>query len=53
MGGYPNYLQDNPQEDIGGMDLDFNGGPLNFIIWAQDLKTGISHESWLGGFVHK
>lgn len=66
MGGYPNYLQDDPrlydegegwadcdtlliqlyddtydypQEDIGDMDLDLNGGPLNFIIRAQDLKN--------------
>lgn len=66
MGGYPNYLQDDPrlydegegwadcdtlliqlyddtydypQEDIGDMDLYLNGGPLNFIIRAQDLKN--------------
>lgn len=39
MGGYLNYLQDDPQEDIGGMDLDLNGGPLNFVIRAQDLKN--------------
>lgn len=66
MGGYPNYLQDDPrlydegegwadcdtlllqlyddtydypQEDIDDMDLSLNGGPLNFIIRAQDLKN--------------
>lgn len=66
MGGYPNYVQDDPrlyddgeewadcdtlllqlyddtydypQEDIGYMDLYLNGGPLNFIIRAQDLKN--------------
>ena len=66
MGGYPNYLQDdprlydkgegwaecdtlllqlyddtydNPQDDIGGMDLSLNGGPLNFIIRAEDLRN--------------
>ncbi len=66
MGGYPNYLQDDPrlydkgegwaecdtlllqlyddtydypQDDIGGMDLSLNGGPLNFIIRAEDLRN--------------
>lgn len=66
MGGYPNYLQDDPrlydegegwaecdtlllqlyddtydypQDDIGGMDLNLNGGPLNFIIRAEDLHN--------------
>ena len=28
-----------PQEDIGDMDLYLNGGPLNFIIRAQDLEN--------------
>ncbi len=28
-----------PQEDIGEMDLYLNGGPLNFIIRAEDLKN--------------
>ena len=27
-----------PQEGIGGMDLDLNGGPINFVIRAEDLK---------------
>ena len=66
MGGYPNYLQDDPrlydegegwvdcdtlllqlyddtydypQEDIGGMDLNLNGGPINFIIRAEGLNN--------------
>lgn len=66
MGGYPNYLQDDPrlydegegwaecdtlllqlyddtydypQEDIDDMALNLNGGPINFIIRAQDLKN--------------
>lgn len=65
IGGYPNYLQDDPrlydegegwaecdvlllqlyddtyqfsQDDIGGMDLELNGGPINFVIRANDLK---------------
>lgn len=29
---------DYPQEEIEGMDLDLNGGPLNFVIRAGDLK---------------
>ena len=28
-----------PQEDIDGMDLDLNGGPINFVIRAEDLKN--------------
>lgn len=28
-----------PQEDIGDMDLYLNGGPINFIIRAADLKN--------------
>ncbi len=28
-----------PQEDINGMDLDLNGGPINFVIRAEDLKN--------------
>ncbi|MDE6917826.1 MAG: DUF1963 domain-containing protein, partial [Lachnospiraceae bacterium] len=28
-----------PQEDIGDMDLDLNGGPVNFVIRAEDLKN--------------
>lgn len=28
-----------PQEDIGEMDLYLNGGPLNFLIRAEDLKN--------------
>lgn len=28
-----------PQEGIGGMDLDLNGGPVNFVIRAEDLKN--------------
>lgn len=67
LGGYPNYLQDDPrlydeegegwsdcdtlllqlyddtydyqQDDIGVMDLDLNGGPLNFMIRNEDLKN--------------
>lgn len=30
---------DYPQEDIGEMDLYLNGGPLNFVISAVDLKN--------------
>lgn len=66
IGGYPNYLQDDPrlydegegwaecdtlllqlyddtydypQEDLKGMDLDLNGGPINFVIRNTDLKN--------------
>lgn len=66
LGGYPNYLQDDPrlydegegwadcdtlllqlyddiwdypQDEIGDMDLSLNGGPLNFLIRAEDLKN--------------
>lgn len=28
-----------PQEDIGDMDLYLNGGPINFVIAAEDLKN--------------
>lgn len=28
-----------PQKDIGEMDLDLNGGPLNFVIRSADLKS--------------
>lgn len=28
-----------PQEGIGGMDLALNGGPVNFVIRAEDLKN--------------
>ncbi len=66
IGGYPNYLQDDPrlydeeqgwadcdvlllqlyddtvdypQDEIDDMDLSLNGGPLNFVIRAEDLKN--------------
>lgn len=30
---------DYPQDDIEGMDLNLNGGPINFVIRAEDLKN--------------